>query len=110
MNGVLHIFNQYQQHDEAYIIGNKEALTALRDAINQALENEKGLGATDFDECVKTVDGEGYQVLVVRNDDDWQAESWQNLQFPYKIASNPDYFPEESSKLRPYELWEKNSK
>jgi len=54
----LHIYAQVMWHTEAYIIGDREALTALRDAIDAALtDNHAQLESS-------TRDGEGYEVIV----------------------------------------------
>ena len=78
----MHVYAQYIQHDEARIAGNRPALIALRNAIDQALQT--GMDARTEDLFVK--DGEGYCVLI-------QIRSWKALEhepFPYTA----DYFQE----------------
>jgi len=54
----LHIFAQQSWHEEAFLIGTKEALTAVRDAINMALRDGES-SASAF-----AADGEGYDIIV----------------------------------------------
>lgn len=60
MNDILHIYAQYTNHDYAFLMGDREALTALRNAIHTALLSDDGKGHMQ----TFTGDGEGYQVLV----------------------------------------------
>lgn len=56
---VLHCYAQHSWHTEAYISGTREALEALRAAIDRALVDE-------VSECQAfAADGEGYTVYVV---------------------------------------------
>lgn len=55
---VLHIYGQHFWHDEAYIVGNRGALIALRDAIDEALARMAG------ELEVFTNDGEGHHVCI----------------------------------------------
>lgn len=54
----LHLYPQAQWHDEAYVIGTRESLLKLRDAIDSALAT----GSAKAD-CF-TNDGEGYSVII----------------------------------------------
>jgi len=56
----LHIYAQKVWHDEAYIAGTRDALHALRDAIDRALIRNAPAVAEAF--CC---DGEGYRIHVV---------------------------------------------
>ncbi len=56
----LHLYAQSQWHDEAYIVGNRAALTALRDALTRLLD---GAASTETLPAY-TNDGEGYDLLV----------------------------------------------
>lgn len=79
----MHIHAQYQWHDKAYILANKQALLNLRQAIDDALYNGCGY-ATAF-----TGDGEGYDVLVARIND---SEKFSQMSLPYtdeEIAGAP---------------------
>lgn len=55
-HGTLHIYSPYQWHDEAFIVGTREALTALRDAIAEALSGAEGSAAS----LSFAADGEGF--------------------------------------------------
>ncbi len=70
----LHIYPQYAWHSEAFIVGNKEALIHLRDALNEAIN--KGLSKTIF----FAADGEGYDVHVLEES---RTERWNELREPY---------------------------
>ncbi len=58
----LHLYAQYAWHDEARIVGNREALTALRDAIDRALADKNG----EAEFAAVAGDGEGYRVDIRR--------------------------------------------
>lgn len=76
----LHIYAQACWHDEAWIAGNREGLTRLRDAIDKALLD--GHGKSDR---VFTADGEGYHVVAMKLAD----QEFGKLGMPYtaKIAA-----------------------
>jgi hypothetical protein len=57
---ILHIWQQSCHHDEAFIFGNKEALTLLRDSINLVLGNGNADSSAEFFQK----DGEGYRVVI----------------------------------------------
>ncbi len=74
---LLHIYGQSLQHDAAYIVGNRQGLEALKEAIETALTmDEAEISAT-------VADGEGYQIYVLADDNDWQGKSWQGRMLPY---------------------------
>ncbi len=55
----LHIHSQQQWHDDAWIIGSRVALQALRDAIDVALQEGRSL-------CESFVnDGEGFSTFII---------------------------------------------
>lgn len=56
----LHIYAQKRWHDESYIAGTREALHALRNAIDCALNKNATATAESF--CC---DGEGYKIHVI---------------------------------------------
>jgi hypothetical protein len=62
---VLHCYAQSHWHTEAYISGSRDALTALRAAIDRALLHS---GVSECD--VFASDGEGYTVYVVAMSDE----------------------------------------
>lgn len=76
----LHIYAQDASHEDAWVVGDREALTALRDALNRVLDGPAATdGAKSFCE-----DGEGFLTVVVRVDD---ASLWKTLHLPYATRS-----------------------
>lgn len=74
---LLHIYAQPDNHCTALIVGNRNALIVLRDAIDAALASGKAeTGAV-------TTDGEGYSVEIVRDNNDWTSPSWKKRSLPY---------------------------
>lgn len=72
----LHIYGQRWWHDTATVMGDRESLERLRDAIIVALEN--GIG-----ECeAMTSDGEGYTVRVMLIPP--EADLWPRFALPYR--------------------------
>ncbi len=57
---LVHVYGQFTYHDDAVIRGNRNGLTALRDAIDRALA-----GIDDAAEVFAN-DGEGYRIVVMR--------------------------------------------
>lgn len=55
---ILHVYGQHCEHDEAFIIGTRDALLALRAAIDASLTQDHA--AAD----VYAADGEGYDLIV----------------------------------------------
>lgn len=80
----LHIYGQRAEHDDAFIIGDFEALTALREAIDRALNSPKAETVTPF-----TEDGEGYLLTVLH-------DGTSELMVPY--TDNLDHTREYSGK------------
>lgn len=87
--GVLHLFPQYAHHCEAYIVGTREELQALQEAITEALV----LG--DAELLTMASDGEGYDVNIVLVD---QAQSEK-----LATAYTADY-AQDSHGLHPYTI------
>lgn len=81
MDELLHIYAQQSWHQPVTIVGNRAALEALRDAIQQALDI--GQGVTTSAE-VFTNDGEGYEVLIMPCED---KDLWDTFATPY---TDPD--------------------
>jgi hypothetical protein len=60
----LHVYAQMQEHDEAHIIGTREDLVRLRDAIEVALGNKaRHCESSSFAQFF-AADGEGYDLVV----------------------------------------------
>lgn len=91
---LLHVYGQTSWHDEAWIVGDRPALQALRDAIDAALHSEKGFAAT----TMFVSDGEGYSLVVIAAD----QGTIDTLHLPYidKIAGDE----EDDRKLWPERL------
>ena len=91
----LHIFNQYTWHDDAYIVGNREGLVALRDAINNYLETKQ--------EEIEVLagDGEGYDICITEVEDKL-IETRLALPYSDEIALGD---PEQS--IQPWDLVQK---
>jgi hypothetical protein len=71
----LHLYAQVQWHDNAYIVGTKNSLTELRNAIDLAIAGHEVKMEADV------ADGEGYDVFVVMLDD--HEPLWNELRVPY---------------------------
>ena len=71
----LHIYAQHTNHQESFIVGNKQALLKLRDLIDEALVETTAAEGSFF-----SSDDEGYEVYVglVKNE-----EVFQSLEMPY---------------------------
>jgi hypothetical protein len=85
MASVLHLHGQRAWHDEATIIGNGQALTALRDLIISALAGREATG-TFF-----VADGEGYSLTVKLRPAPFGDPTWNASRLPYSdpIANPP---------------------
>lgn len=80
-------------HDDASIIGNREALSKLRDAIDKALQDEEAVASS------MTNDGEGYDVIIICKENDWDevafpytdeiaAERREDAKYAYKLCKD----------------------
>ena len=78
----LHIYGQQSWHGDAYIVGNKEALLGLKEAIDMALNQNKNIHSQ------YAADGEGYNLFVINATD----EEMNKLMLPYidEHAANPE--------------------
>ena len=82
---VLHIYGQDSPHDACFLLGTREALLALREALDQVLAQE-GPKAARVDTF--TADGEGYATIVAEAT---EPQLW-GVYLPYTndiFASNP---------------------
>jgi len=61
---MLHVYAAEYPHGDVYIAGTTEALKALRQAIDEAIEHNKSISEEFF-----TNDGEGFGVLVATVDE-----------------------------------------
>jgi hypothetical protein len=60
----LHIYGQRNEHDDVWIVGDKEGLTALRDLLNTIIDDVER-NSSEF----ITADHECYKILAVRSDE-----------------------------------------
>jgi hypothetical protein len=96
-NSKLHIYGQVYNHDHAFIVGNTEALTALREAIDAALETGSAVGTASS----MAADREGYEVKVFREEDD---SYWDKAKLPY---TDNDIFVGSDNDISPWDLFRK---
>lgn len=84
MTNLLHIYSQNYWHSPAYIVGDKETLLALKEAIDKALTQNQ----SSFESS--TIDGEGYDVKVFLKESS-NEEYWDNAALPYTddVAMSP---------------------
>lgn len=74
---LLHVHAQGSFHDDVYIYGNREALEALASAIQLAIVNRVSMNEFFVN------DGEGFRVIVIHNDAQWEDKSWTDAATPY---------------------------
>jgi hypothetical protein len=94
----LHIYGQSIWHDHAFIVGNTEALTALRDALDAALQPGAAVGEVSM----FTSDGEGYELKVYREED---GRYWDKSLLPYTDSTM--YTPALKDIISPWDLLRK---
>lgn len=92
---ILNIYGQVFCHQEARITGNKEGLLQLKHTIEKALQEGKATTETDVahnegNTVLFASDGEGYEVIVVMNNDEWGIKGG-NGSFWNKEESYPEY-------------------
>ena len=71
---ILNIYGQEDNHTEARIVGNSDGLLLLKAAIERALSQGKSTTETDVKDgetALFASDGEGYEVVVERHNDEW---------------------------------------
>jgi len=77
----LHVYAQPFSHGDAWLVGNRDSLIALRDAIADALEGPVHAGSVH----AFATDGEGYTAIVLLEED---PEAWNRLLLPYAELSD----------------------
>jgi len=85
---LLNIYGQEAWHTEARIIGSKDGLLELRDAIEKAIKDGKATTSNDLP--LFASDGEGYEVIVEMHNDEWGCNAPQDS-FWNTEGSNPQY-------------------
>ena len=93
---LLHIYAQEAWHDDAFIVGNRLGLEALRDAISEVLLG-KGRAKTD----AYVTDGEGYEIKILCEDLEWE-DFQNNLSLPYTDELAKDARP---NREPPWKIW-----
>lgn len=78
MNNILHIYGQYEEHDDIEIAGDRQALIELRAAIDTALETKNGESGP------YTNDGEDYTINFTMLTPDESEHI--NTPYSYKIV------------------------
>ena len=85
---LLHLYAQPAEHDDAWIVGNRTALVAFAQAIQDAFTS--GEGSTD----AFTADGEGFTLHVRLDDTPTSSPSWVRRAVPYTDESAREHRPE----------------
>lgn len=94
----LHIYGPISHHDHSFIVGTRETLKRLRDAIDSALAEGKGKLSTF------TADGEGFELEVYREEEECY---WDNALLPYTDEIAKDY---RKDAVGPWDLFKKHKK
>lgn len=79
----LHVYAQHRNHDDAFIVGDRDSLIKLREAIDRALCSGQP-GQAECEACV--ADREEYSLYVLVQD----SEVMNALRYPYTGAYEPD--------------------
>jgi hypothetical protein len=94
---LVHIYGQEAWHEEAWIVGNKKGLKALRAAIDGALMRDPEQPEETNAVCeveVFTNDGEGYTIyaMLVEGELSEKDKRWNKIAVPYadEIARERD--------------------
>ncbi len=82
MNNILHIYGQYEEHDDIEIAGDRQALIELRAAIDMALDTKNGESEP------YTNDGEDYTIRI--DADDERLNLSRNVWIRYAIIRELD--------------------
>lgn len=104
---LLHLYSNPSYHMDAHVVGNRAGLIALRDAINEALEGDTDSNVSvtpDREGVVFTTDGEGYAVVVIRQDTPWREQTWIDMLLSYTEESSLDGAKESSLTIWPHQL------
>jgi hypothetical protein len=80
---VLHLYALEWEHGDAYVVGNREGLRLLRDAIKDALQEGEGQ-TTYFGPFAE--DGESYDLGVTLQPGGPHADGWARWRAPYFVA------------------------
>jgi hypothetical protein len=72
----LHLYPQSGSHSDGWLVGDREGLTALRDAISRVLDEPPPAARAQL----FSSDGEGYSLVVVLQEN---PAVWDRLLLPY---------------------------
>lgn len=103
---ILHLYGPTYEHDSAFIVGDREAITKLRDSLDMMLELDTSVRRPMARIDSMTSDGEGFSLGMVMVEEDWQSETWQTLLLPYSDESR--ITPPKQS-VHPYRLFPKGA-
>jgi hypothetical protein len=95
---VLHVHPQEFYHYDAYLLANREALTALKAGIEEAIS----CGNVSLE--MSAADGEGYELKIQLIDKPIESEDWQKAALPY---SNEEAQDKRSNIIWPWQREEK---
>ena len=84
--GLLHVYASPYEHDSPIVVGDLVGLRALRDALDAAMSDSEAVaGGQAVTSPLFAQDGEGYEVIVLLRDEDWEdtAGFWRKAIAPY---------------------------
>ena len=97
---LCHLHSASFWHDDAYLIGNRAGLEAIHQQLGELLSQPEGEWVRECE--LYCSDGEGFSLIMVRDDTPWydqtQQRSW-NHQLPYS-----DELARDEHGARPYDL------
>lgn len=76
---LLHVHGPASWHGTVLVVGNRNGLLVLRDAVDEALASPALRGST----TAMASDGEGYGVEVTLVDEAWTHPAWETAPLPY---------------------------
>lgn len=107
---IINIQGQFMEHSNARIVGNREGLKELLNLIANAIANGKSVSKVDENKCLMASDGEGFELTIERNDDEWglsdldpksKTNFWnQKENYPHYIYKEVDEAIEEYRKSK----------
>ena len=84
---ILHVHPQEFYHYDAYLVANREALTALKAGIEETLSS----GNVSLE--MSAADGEGYELKIQLIDKPIESDDWKNAALPYSDEGARDERP-----------------
>lgn len=77
------MYAQYSQHTEAFIIGNRDGLIRLKNAIVRAIDKSTPGSKNSESTTLTANDGEDYEMIVICNETPWGIDPSWNLHSHY---------------------------